>query len=429
MGYEDTRQKILSTLMQRPNNTEIQPGAHQDFALSLLEYIRSVELISGSTLIGVAEEDTMPVQSNIGNESYIAGVPSQSVIVYKNFINKYGEPISVITENESKFVILFWNKQYWEKQEISISVPQSSSDTSSALRALFVAAGAEYNDTGVDIVKTTPWAEYVDEVDFKAVNNIDVLNYTTVNLHSIVQDGTKYQYVIDNGVFKVVGRASSGELVHDERYCVHRAGHYYLNGLGDITEKQMMLIYNRTAIPFNKYISYFRMQNEIDLPYIPRTNILSDAFFAGMTFENLNYAFYASPIEVFKASGNNDRNFAAIPEFDVDTLRSTFEGSQMKYLIGALNIKKQSTTNTQYIGRNATNLRVLLFKNLCGNLKTFHAASKISKSSILYAIKNSIATTAITITLHPIAYARFKDNPEVVAALESKPLVTLVSEI
>ena len=47
MGYDDIRQRILSTLMQRPNGTEIQPDNHQDFALSLLEYIRGVELISG----------------------------------------------------------------------------------------------------------------------------------------------------------------------------------------------------------------------------------------------------------------------------------------------------------------------------------------------------------------------------------------------
>ena len=37
-GYDDTRMKILETLMQRPNGTEIQPDNHQDFALSLLEY-------------------------------------------------------------------------------------------------------------------------------------------------------------------------------------------------------------------------------------------------------------------------------------------------------------------------------------------------------------------------------------------------------
>lgn len=123
MGYEDTRQKILSTLMQRPNGTEIQPDNHQDFALSLLEYTRSVELISGSTLIGVAYEDTIPVQSNDANEAYIAGVAQQRTAIYRNFIDKYGNPISVTTdEMEAKLVILTWNKQYWEKQEVVANI-------------------------------------------------------------------------------------------------------------------------------------------------------------------------------------------------------------------------------------------------------------------------------------------------------------------
>ena len=123
MGYEDSKQKILSALMQRPNGTEIQPDKHQDFALNLLEYIRNVELISGSTLIGVAYEDTIPVQSNNANLSYIAGVAQERTTTFFNFRDETGDPIVVTTgEMEAKLVILLWNKQYWEKQEISANV-------------------------------------------------------------------------------------------------------------------------------------------------------------------------------------------------------------------------------------------------------------------------------------------------------------------
>ena len=123
MGYEDSKQKILSALMQRPNGTEIQPDNHQDFALSMLEYIRNVELISGSTLIGVAYEDTIPVQSNNANLSYIAGVAQERTTTFFNFRDENGDPIVVTTgEMEAKLVILLWNKQYWEKQEISANI-------------------------------------------------------------------------------------------------------------------------------------------------------------------------------------------------------------------------------------------------------------------------------------------------------------------
>ena len=51
----------------------------------------------------------------------------------------------------------------------------------------------------------------------------------------------------------------------------------------------------------------------------------------------------------------------------------------------------------------------------------------ISVESIVYTIINSKPTTAITITLHPDAYARLADDAEIVAALEAQPLVSLVS--
>lgn len=122
-GYDDTKQKILNTLLQRPNGTEIQPDNHQDFALAILDYIRNVELISASTLIGIAYEDTVPIQSNDANEAYIAGVAQNRSTVFKYFADVNGNPITVTTgEMEAKLVILTWNKQYWTKQEISANI-------------------------------------------------------------------------------------------------------------------------------------------------------------------------------------------------------------------------------------------------------------------------------------------------------------------
>jgi hypothetical protein len=126
-GYDDTKQKILNTLMQRTSGTEIQPDAHQDFALNLLEYIRSVELISGSTLIGVADSDTVPVQSDDSNEAYIAGVAQQKNVTFTNFVDVNGSAITVSTgEDEAKLVVLTWNRQYWTKQEIVANIISQS---------------------------------------------------------------------------------------------------------------------------------------------------------------------------------------------------------------------------------------------------------------------------------------------------------------
>lgn len=122
-GYSDTRNKILNSLLQRPAGTEILPENHQDFALSILDYIRDVELISVSTLIGVAYENTVPVQPNTSNAAYVAGVAQDHIAVFQNFRDINGDPISVTTgEMEAKLVVLTWNKQYWDKQEIVANV-------------------------------------------------------------------------------------------------------------------------------------------------------------------------------------------------------------------------------------------------------------------------------------------------------------------
>jgi hypothetical protein len=122
-GYNDTRNKILNALLARPNGTEIQPEGHQDFALSLLDYIRNVELISASTLIGIATANTVPVQPNTANAAYIAAVPQYQTIIFNNFFDENGEKISVTSsETEAKLVILIWTRQYWSKEEIPIKV-------------------------------------------------------------------------------------------------------------------------------------------------------------------------------------------------------------------------------------------------------------------------------------------------------------------
>lgn len=119
-SYDSIKQKIVKSLLGRDNDTEILPENHQEFALALLEYIRSVELISGSTLIGVATEDTVPVQSNDASECYIAAVAQDKNAIFTNFRNKDGNPITITTgSNEAKFVILIWNRNFWSSAEIS----------------------------------------------------------------------------------------------------------------------------------------------------------------------------------------------------------------------------------------------------------------------------------------------------------------------
>ena len=86
-GYKDTRQLIIDTLMNRPAGTEIQPENHQEFALAITDYVRSVELLAGNAFIGFAEANTSPIQSDKGQCFYISTVGPGQTVNFVNFID------------------------------------------------------------------------------------------------------------------------------------------------------------------------------------------------------------------------------------------------------------------------------------------------------------------------------------------------------
>jgi hypothetical protein len=126
-GYNDTKAMIISTLMGRPAGTEIQPENQQAYELNMLDYIRSLELISSSSIIGVADESTTPVQPDNARVSYIAGVAQNRTVTFQNFIGQNGQPLSITTSDmEAYLVILLWNAQYWTMQAIPTNIISSA---------------------------------------------------------------------------------------------------------------------------------------------------------------------------------------------------------------------------------------------------------------------------------------------------------------
>ena len=92
-------------------------------------------------------------------------------------------------------------KIYVDEKQLNNILSQSkkfmpATPSGDPMHYVYEAAGAVYNDTGKDIVKSTPWADLADDDIDKTV--------------------------------------------------VHKAGYWYLNGLGDITNEQMRDIYNYT---------------------------------------------------------------------------------------------------------------------------------------------------------------------------------------
>lgn len=122
-GYDDTRQMIISTLMGRPVETEIQDTDHQAYELNMLDYIRSLELLANGPLIGVATPVTQPVQPNDSRVCYIAGVAQDRTVTFQNFRNYLGQPIQITNgQMETCLVILIWDTQYWSAETVPTSI-------------------------------------------------------------------------------------------------------------------------------------------------------------------------------------------------------------------------------------------------------------------------------------------------------------------
>ena len=228
------------------------------------------------------------------------------------------------------------------------------------LRPLYIAAGAEYNDSGVDVAKTAPWGEIV----------------------------------------------------------THKAGHYYLNGLGDITEEQMMTIYN--AGTYKGTINYYAGYNDIRT-FLPAKMSGMEGYGA---FQIRGLVADCKNIEVVRFS--SERNLTEQYGISIDSsdISNAFcNCNKLKYIQG-IALKANSIVTNTFAGCREL-VWIKLFK-LAVNL-SLAASSKISKESIRFVIQKSKPTSAITITLHPEAYARLADDAEIVAALEAQPLVSLVS--
>ncbi|MBE6295246.1 MAG: hypothetical protein E7086_01900 [Bacteroidales bacterium] len=249
-------------------------------------------------------------------------------------------------------------------QDGSITAQKLSSDIRTSienpLRTLFIAAGAEYN-AGVDKTRIAPWGESV----------------------------------------------------------THKAGHYYLNGLGDITEEQMMDIYNAGELK-NNIVGFYAYNSKIRT-LIP-AKISGQEGYGTISLSGILSGATMVESVVFTARENLAERLGVL--FTSGTAYSSFNGCSNLVYIQKMNFSG-ITSLTSFFDKCYSLVYVKIINLKC-NLDWSYS-KVISKESVIYTIQNSIPTSAMIVTLHPDAYARLADDADVVAALESQPLVSLVS--
>lgn len=280
-------------------------------------------------------------------------------------------------------------------------------------------AGAKYNSTTDFIVRDAPWKDMVDTIEDKAKWGFDVVDESQVKQMTI--GGTTYNYVqttrqspedTTEPRYFLVGQASDGTWVEDETKVLHLPGHWYLNGLGDITMKEMVAIYRNYNIV--KELSTMRVLQITKLrTFFP----LKSSWYTQYNTSELSGFIYAEKIEVIHILGDIPLYNTSYPEDRAPAIhpaRGFIQNSVAKYLPQHRILQRSETSY-----KNSTKLRVVpVVKNKVSLY--FNDIIQLSKNSIIYIVNNASPTTPITITLHADRYAQLAQDADVVAALEAK---------
>lgn len=197
-------------------------------------------------------------------------------------------------------------------------------------------------------------------------------------------------------------------------------GFYELNGLTDITEEQMRVIYEKTWGWWLHLPSLNGFGSAL-----PRTNIPCP------DYRIIAYALNISIHSIFAVSGNADNlevvNLRALytptafDEIKIVDFNWAFQGDKkIREVQGIINVK--GARSDLSIGGNIETINI---KGLKVSIR-FYGSQRLSKESVLYMINNSAATSAITIGLKQAVYDVMKDDADIIAALAEKTNITLI---
>lgn len=199
-----------------------------------------------------------------------------------------------------------------------------------------------------------------------------------------------------------------------------QTGYYELNGLTDITEEQMRVIYKYAGTPqVEAAFAYSKARTNLPMPGMYNGKLCDKMFFNCSALETVNLGYRQTP--------------AALEENSIEVLGNTpFVGCRKLHTIYGTLFSQNPAFKWSHIFSDCDALKEVRIKKLQTSIP-LSASPNLSKESVQYMITNAnppsgAAVGSITITLHPTSYARLKDDADIVAALEAKGgVITLVS--
>lgn len=248
-------------------------------------------------------------------------------------------------------------------------------------------------------------------------------------------DGT-YTIVVKNDFTKVLVPLRKDSSLRDLYISAgakynEATGFYELNGLTDITEEQMRMIYNRYLIDIGtngRASGWLLLGAKIrtNLPCITRADI----------FNGMDNSIYGTNVEVLRICAASSEDYDRVCYIGETVAVAHQSMPKLKKIIGIWRYNNEDPSNYNFGYGQPFSKCPLLEEIRMGKINkshTFAVSPNLSKESVRYMIENAnppsgAAVGSIAITLHPTAYARLKDDADIVAALEAKEgIVTLVS--
>lgn len=289
----------------------------------------------------------------------------------------------------------------------------------------YLIKGAAYEDSSEDNPEYGPDSTII-SVDIIKTDNKDYHKFIYVDnntaIISVTVDLVNYRLIDKSTLANIEANSKVGTLrdlyISAGAKYNEQTGFYELNGLTDITEEEMRVIYKYAGTPqVRGAFAYSKARTNLPMPGM-YNGWLCGAMFYG-----------CSNIEVVYL-GNRQ---SSPTSYDKPFVYS--EGDNCFYLCQKL--KKiygriyQKNTWTLMFGE-CLALEEVRIAELYSSIQ-LSWSHNLSKESVQYMITNAnppsgAAVGSITITLHPTAYARLKDDADIVAALEAKGgIITLVS--
>ena len=336
-----------------------------------------------------------------------------------------------LTSVQSSDTVLFENyRRYYEGEQLLALDTVKAETIENSISDAYTIYIELYGPTTAQLPKVGDLIRMVDETEGYAPVCEVLVESNDVQHTRWFYKGKLYEVAVNTALTrvpedpKVVYDTTSGTLrdlyISAGAKYNEATGFYELNGLTDITEEQMRIIYEKTWGWW------------LHLPYLngfgsalPRTNIPCP------DYKIIAYASDINIHSIFSLSGDYDNlevvNLRALhtpPAFDeirVVGINWAFQqDKKIREVQGIINVT--NARNNLEIGGNIETINI---KGLKVSI-TFYNSQRLSKESVLYMINNSAATSAITIGLNKAVYDVMKDDADIIAALAEKTNITLI---